>query len=229
MKYCKIALYSFLLFTTLAFGHDPKGSFFLSLQGGLNLSRFDASGAVMVESQPYELIIYKPAFAANLEYRFATGITLKSGLVYSQGGGKWEEEFNVTDLNGNVIKFNFIQETHFFEVPLRVQYRIPTGPTSLYVQTGGSIALLSSARLDSDIISQTGRIQPPRIFELQDAFNDVNFSLDFGGGFSVPLSDNFEAGLELLYEIGLINLTKEVGITQKSRDIKILLGITTRL
>jgi len=229
MKYCKITLYSFLLLTTLAFGHDPKGSFFLSLQGGLNLSRFDASGAVFVESQPYELIIYKPAFAAGLEYRFATGIALKSGLVYSQGGGKWAEEFNVTDLNGNFIIFNFIQETHFFEVPFRVQYRIPTGPISLYVQTGGSIALLSSARLDSDIISQTGRIQPPAIFEVEDSFKDVNFSLDFGGGISLPLSDNFEAGLELLYEIGLINLTKEVGITQKSRDIKILLGITTRL
>lgn len=214
----------------LVYGGDGQESeLYVSLQSGLNSARLE-SNSPEISPPPYESRISRLYIAAILEFRHESGFSIGSGLGYSGSGGKWDQELLLTNMEGTLqARVNPVIETNFFEIPLHVRYSILSKKVKVFLEGGGTTGILRSAKLTFNVIS--GNRPSNNEPDLKEFTRDINFSLDFGGGISIPLNQRVEAGLSARYGLGQIDLNDEARNDQerKSRDLKIFAGLALKL
>ncbi len=129
--------------------------------------------------------------------------------MFMQKGGN-------ADISGDDVKL----KVSYFELPIMIKYNFqPSIMLVPYAMAGPSLGYLLSAKAKFDRGED----------DVKDQFENVDFSLGFGGGVSIPKGD-LALFAEARYLLGLVNINAEDDvITVKNRGLQVLFGATIPL
>jgi opacity protein-like surface antigen len=137
--------------------------------------------------------------------------SIEPGIVYSQRGAR-------LDLGGGVTEKDNLS---YLTIPVNAKLKIPATPVICpYILAGLNAGILMSATADSSGQS----------FDAKDAYNSIDFGLDFGAGCELNLS-KIVPYIEYVYYVGLANTWKDVpdGVSAKNHGSEIKAGLKYKL
>lgn len=134
-------------------------------------------------------------------------ISLHAEPMFMQKGGK-------VDISNE----NTTLKISYFEFPIMIKYNFQTLERIVpYAMAGPSLGFLLNAKAEIEDGDEN---------DIKDQFENVDFSLGFGGGISIP-RENLGLFAEARYLLGLANINAEDDvITVKNRGLQILFGAT---
>ena len=135
--------------------------------------------------------------------------SLHAEPMFVQKGGN-------TEVSGDDVKL----KVSYFELPIMIKYNLQATESLVpYAMAGPSLGYLLSAKAKYE----GGKD------DVKGQFEDLDFSLGFGGGVSIPRG-NLTLFVEARYLLGLANINAEDDvITVKNRGVQILFGATVPL
>jgi opacity protein-like surface antigen len=141
-------------------------------------------------------------------------VSIEPGIVYSQRGSR-------IDFGGGVMGNDNLS---YLTIPVNAKLKIPATPAICpYVLAGLNGGILMSATADSSDQST----------DAKDAYNSIDFGLDFGAGFELDLANivpswaKIVPSIEYVYYVGLANTWKDApdGVSAKNHGSEIKAGL----
>jgi opacity protein-like surface antigen len=148
---------------------------------------------------------------AVLEIIIMNMVSIEPGIVYSQRGSK-------LDFGGGVMGKDNLS---YLTIPVNAKLKIPATPVICpYILAGLNAGILMSATADSSNQST----------DAKNAYNSIDFGLDFGAGFELNLA-KIVPYIEYVYYEGLANTWKDVpnGVSAKNHGSEIKAGLKYKL
>lgn len=134
-------------------------------------------------------------------------VSVEPGIVYSQRGSQ-------LDFGGGIMGKDNLS---YLTIPVNAKLKIPATPFICpYILAGPNAGILMSATADSSDQS----------FDAKDAYNSIDFGLDFGAGCEFNLA-KIVPFIEYVYYVGLANTWKDVpeGVSAKNHGSEIKAGL----
>ena len=194
------------------------GQIRLGLHGGVNISRLtqpEKYGYVSTwESRTYGVAGVVVDFHVSSHWLLATQINfIQKGMAIPN------EEWGINPSGTTTFTANY------FELPVRLRYRIGAPPLYWYIEGGVSLALLESARAYSVFNPDLGMPREERTMYVAGAYRQLEGSLVAGVGGEYSISDDFAVTLSAAYSWGLTNPIDGFWEGARSRSILLDCGI----
>lgn len=208
MKNMNIILVVFLAVITVL---PASAQVNLGVLGGLNIANLNLDEGDMGDAEFASRTVF--GFGCVLDYDLSQNIALRLEPMYLQKGANIEWEGIVGE---------FFVKLSYFEVPLMFKYSISNDNINPYIMAGPSIGFLLEAKTEdssSGVSVET---------DIKDETSNIDFSLGFGAGVSVPMGNN-SIFVEARYALGLANIVDDPEVPDndvKTKDIQIFAGFT---
>ena len=183
----------------------------LGVLGGLNLANLNMDEGDMGDAEFASRTVF--GFGGILDYSISENVALRLEPMYLQKGA---------DIVVDGYDDQFIVKLSYFEVPMMFKYSFGSDNVNPYIMAGPSIGFLLEAKTEvivSGVSEET---------DIKDETSNVDFSLGFGAGVSLPMGNN-SIFVDARYALGLTNIVDDPDAPDddvKNKGIQIFAGIS---
>lgn len=132
------------------------------------------------------------------EFKINEKFSIQPELIYSRQGIKGS--FIDADMDGTIYNVDAVMKLDYLNVPVMAKYYIKDG---FSIQAGPQIGLIVTAEYEEEIKNEGMSMTVSQ--DLKSAMRTVDFGLNFGLGYELPVGVFFDAR----YNVGLSNIFKE--------------------
>jgi hypothetical protein len=187
------------------------------VRGGLNVST--AMGEDIGDYAKY-----KPGFkiGVTLDYGISNGIYLLTGLELAQKGFKSTETYSSWNTG---VSYKVTASPLYLQLPLNIGYKIELAENTWFVPQAGpyvayGIAGKVSSKVAGSVAGIGGEIDASHDFFSEDGgYKNFDFGIGVGAGLEID-----HLGLNLGYELGLINISKNSDSPVKNGNLFVTVG-----
>jgi opacity protein-like surface antigen len=207
----------------------------LGVKGGLNLGNASLSPDLPAQySKSNRTGILAGGYA---EFGVAEGLYITGEVLYAQMGMKYSAPANVLtgyNISGSA---DVTEKVDYIDVPISLKYKFPI-PESVvrpYVFGGPSVGYNVSAKVLTELSGQLAQyaqqagIPPSSETDTKDSTKSIDVGGHFGVGVEFEVSSNVLVFVDGRYEMGFLNVVKNVGQEAKGRNIMFTAGVGFKL